>query len=85
MLAKIPSNLSTAVQVDIAALLPVSVAKMGLEFKRRFWEEDEGIFGGITNTNMDLNTIWYPWYGYLGERGVLIGYHNFFDTADRTG
>ncbi len=85
MLAKIPSNLSTAVQADIAALRPLSVAKMGLEFKRRFWEEDEGIFGGITNTNMDLNTIWYPSYGYLGERGVLIGYYNFFDTADRYG
>jgi monoamine oxidase len=85
VLAKIPSNLSTAVQVDIAALRPLSVAKMGLEFKRRFWEEDEGIFGGITDTNMDLNTIWYPSYGYLGERGVLIGYYNFFDTADRYG
>ena len=83
VLATIPSNLSTDVQVDIAALRPLSVAKMGLEFKRRFWEEDEGIFGGITNTNMDLNTIWYPSYGYLGERGVLIGYYNFFDTADQ--
>ena len=85
ILATIPSNLAPATQADIAALRPLSVAKMGLEFKRRFWEEDEGIFGGITDTNMDLRTIWYPSYGYLGERGVLIGYYNFFTDADRYG
>jgi monoamine oxidase len=85
ILSTIPTNLPTAVQVDLGALRGVPVAKMGLEYRRRFWEEDEGIFGGITDTNMDLNTIWYPSYGYLGERGVLIGYYNFFGNADAYG
>ena len=65
VLATIPTNLPPAIQADIAALRPLSVAKMGLEFKRRFWEEDEGIFGGITDTNMDLrhdlvSLVWLP-------------------------
>ena len=47
--------------------------------------KDEGIFGGITTPTWTCKTIWYPSYGYLGERGVLIGYYNFFDTADSYG
>jgi monoamine oxidase len=61
--------------------VPVAVGKIGLEYRRRFWEEDEQLMGGITNTNMDLSTIWYPSYGYLGERGTLIGYYNFGPNA----
>ena len=51
---------------------------MGLEFRRRFWEEDDQIFGGITNTNLDIGTIWYPSSGFLSKRGILIGYYNYF-------
>ena len=60
---------------------PVATGKIGLEYSRRFWEEDEQIFGGITNTNMDLSTIWYPSYGYLGDRGLVVGYYNFGANA----
>ena len=85
VLAKVPTNLPTSVQVDIASLRMLPVAKMGLEFKRRFWEEDDGIFGGITDTNMDISTIWYPSSGYLGERGLVIGYYNFAGNAEAYG
>ena len=60
----------------------MSTGKMGLQFRRRFWEEDERIFGGITDTNLDIGTIWYPSHGYLGTRGVLIGYYNYFEQSD---
>jgi monoamine oxidase len=82
ILAKIPNDFSSAVQVDLASLRPVSTGKVGLEFKRRFWEEDDRIFGGITDTNMDIGTIWYPSSGYLGERGVVVGAYNYFNSAD---
>jgi monoamine oxidase len=82
ILAKIPNDFSLAVQTDLTLLRPVPTGKVGLEFKRRFWEEDDRIFGGITNTNMDIGTIWYPSSGYLGERGVIVGAYNFFDDAD---
>ena len=82
ILARIPNDFPAAVQQDLASLRPVSTGKVGLEFRRRFWEEDERIFGGITNTNMDIGTIWYPSHGYLGERGVIVGAYNFFGDAD---
>ena len=82
ILARIPNDFATAVQIDLAGLRPMSTGKIGLEFRRRFWEEDDRIFGGITNTNMDIGTIWYPSHGYLGERGVVVGYYNYVDDAD---
>lgn len=34
--------------------------KIGLEYRSRFWEDDHRIFGGITETDMDLAHVWYP-------------------------
>ncbi len=81
ILKGIPSNLSQATKDALAYAVPVATGKIGLEYRRRFWEEDEHIFGGITNTNMDLSTIWYPSYGYLGDRGLVVGYYNFGANA----
>jgi monoamine oxidase len=82
LLALIPGNLPADVTSALSSVVPMSTGKMGLQFRRRFWEEDERIFGGITDTNLDIGTIWYPSYGYLGERGVLIGYYNYFEQSD---
>ena len=53
----------------------MSAGKVGLQYGRRWWEEDEQILGGITHTNLDIGTIWYPSHGFLGRKGVLIGYY----------
>lgn len=55
--------------------VPYSPAiKIGLQFKRRFWEEDERIYGGITYTDMPIRQISYPSCD-MGTRGkgVLLG------------
>jgi monoamine oxidase len=54
---------------------------MALQFKRRFWEEDEMIYGGITHTNNELYQLFYPSNNYLARKGLLIGYYNFNDRA----
>jgi monoamine oxidase len=47
---------------------------VGLQFKRRFWEEDEHIYGGITYTDLPITNIGYPNTGYQsGGKGVLLG------------
>lgn len=81
VLKDIPSNFSGPVKDALAFPVPVQTGKIGLEYGRRFWEEDESLFGGITNTNMDLSTIWYPSSGYLGDKGVVVGYYNFGANA----
>jgi len=58
------------------ASVPYSAAgKMGLQFKRRFWEEDDQIFGGATKTDQDIAQIVYPSHGFLTRKGILTGYY----------
>jgi len=63
----------------------IKTGKIGLQFKRRFWEEDEMIYGGITHTNNELTQIFYPNNNYLGKKGILLGYYNFNDKAKQVG
>ncbi len=65
----------------VAALqLPLrgAAGKIGLQFRRRFWEEDEQIYGGMTHTDQPIAQICYP-FGDYGSRGkgVLLGYYHF--------
>lgn len=83
VLSNIEHNLSSDVSRAIDFVPYIKTGKIGLQFKRRFWEEDENIYGGITHTNNDLTQIFYPSYDYLGKKGILIGYYNFNDKARR--
>ena len=85
VLRSIDSDFSPEMKAAIAAVDYSVTGKSGLQFNRRFWEEDEDIFGGITTTDQSINQIWYPSYGYLSNKGVLLGYYNFGDTAAEVG
>ena len=85
VLSNIDHNFSSDVSRAIDNVVYMSTGKIGLQFKRRFWEEDEGIYGGITHTNNQLTQIFYPSSDYLSGKGILIGYYNFNDKAVATG
>jgi monoamine oxidase len=85
VLSNINHNFSSDVSRAIDYIQYINTCKIGLQFKRRFWEEDEGVYGGITHTNNELTQIFYPNNDYLGKKGVLIGCYNFNDKAKRTG
>jgi monoamine oxidase len=61
--------------LDAIKSVPYGFAvKTGLQFKRRFWEQDEAIYGGITFTNLPICQISYPSTGYHSSgKGVLLG------------
>ncbi len=74
ILARIPMNVGPALSAAISAIPYASAVKIGLQFKRRFWEEDEEIYGGITYTDLPIFNIGYPSTGYQsGGKGVLLG------------
>ena len=51
--------------------------------KRRFWEEDDGIFGGhLWSRSLELGEFSYPSNGYFTEKGVLLGYYGNGERAD---
>ncbi|UKT64665.1 flavin monoamine oxidase family protein [Pedobacter mucosus] len=85
VLSNIDNNFSSPVSRAIDYITYNQTGKIGLQFKRRFWEEDEHIYGGITHTNNLLTQIFYPSYDYLGKKGILIGYYNFNEKAQEVG
>jgi monoamine oxidase len=82
ILAQVPMNVGQALASAVAAVPYASSVKAGLQFKRRFWEEDEQIYGGITYTDLPINNIGYPNTGYHGGgKGVLLGAYIFGPNA----
>ena len=74
ILSQIPLNVGPRMKAAIDAVPYLSAVKIGLQFKRRFWEEDEAIYGGISYTDMPIRQIAYPNTGFNRRgRGVLLG------------
>jgi monoamine oxidase len=74
ILSQLPANVSAPMKAAIDAVPYASVVKFGLQFSRRFWEEDEHIFGGISYTDLPIRQISYPSANLnSGGKGVLLG------------
>lgn len=74
ILSQIEMNVGGALSAAIRAVPYTPGLKVGLEFKRRFWEQDEKIYGGITTTDLPIAQISYPSTGYgSAGPGVLLG------------
>lgn len=50
-----------------------SSAKIGLQMRRRFWEEDDQIYGGHTYTNLALGNLSFPSNDYHADKGIVLG------------
>jgi monoamine oxidase len=75
VLADLPSNMSLELRTAIAAVSYTPAGKIGLQFKRRFWEEDDSIFGGVTRTDQEITEIVYPSTGFNERKGIVVGYY----------
>jgi monoamine oxidase len=60
-------------------------AKIFFQCRRRFWEEDDGIFGGGTVTDLPIRNIYYPEHGRETGRGVLLASYTWSEDAQRWG
>jgi monoamine oxidase len=85
VLSDINHNFSSNVSRATDKIVYNMTGKLGLQFERRFWEEDEMIYGGITHTNNELYQIFYPSNDYLQKKGLLLGYYNFNERARTLG
>jgi monoamine oxidase len=78
ILSQLPLDVGARMKAAIDAVPYVSSVKVGLQFKRRFWEEDEAIYGGISYTDLPIRQIAYPNTGFnRSGRGVLLGAYLF--------
>ncbi len=60
-------------------------AKILFQCKRRFWEEDDGIFGGGTMTDLPIRNLYYPDHGRETGRGVILASYTWSEDAQRWG
>ena len=75
VLSDIQKDLSPSVQSAIAAARYDGAGKIGLQFKRRFWEQDDEIYGGRSWTDQEVGQLIYPSHGFITSKGVLVGYY----------
>jgi monoamine oxidase len=74
ILSQIEINVGGPMQAAIEAVPYASSVKTGLQFKRRFWEEDDLIFGGVSYTDLPIEQISYPSTDFNKPgKGVLLG------------
>ena len=60
-------------------------AKVFLQFRRRFWEDDDGIVGGGTVTDLAVRNVYYPDHGRDTGRGVMLASYTWGEDAQRWG
>lgn len=74
ILSQIQLTAGPDMQAAINAVPYDGSVKIGLQFKRRFWEQDDDIYGGITYTNLPIQILSYPSTGYGAPgKGVMLG------------
>jgi monoamine oxidase len=83
VLSGLQKDLSEPVQSAISAASYDGFGKIGLQFRRRFWEEDDEIYGGRSWTDQEIGQIIYPSHGFNGRKGILVGYYPDFKRTMR--
>lgn len=73
VLKDIPGDFAPETRAAIGAAAFVPAVKIAFQTRRRFWEDDHAIYGGISWTDQDIAQIWYPPYGYHRDKGVIVG------------
>ena len=82
ILGQLDLQVDAPMRLAIAAVPYEASIKIGLQFKRRFWEQDEAIYGGISTTDLPIARISYPSHGYGGRgKAVLLGAYTFGPNA----
>jgi monoamine oxidase len=84
VLSGLQKDLSQPVQSAIAASSYDSAGKIGLQFRRRFWEDDDQIYGGRSwTTDHEIGQLIYPSHGFQTRKGVIVGYYLDFKRTMR--
>lgn len=76
LVGRLDNDLPANVLAALPAARPTSSGKLGIEYSRRWWETDERIYGGASNTDKDIAQIMFPYDHFHSDRGVIVGYYN---------
>lgn len=85
VMRKIPNDFSMMVKNTLNIVPFQNSGKIGLQFKRRFWEEDDSIYGGLSWTDLPIGELWYPGHHFFAPKGIMNGYYLFGPVSDQVG
>ncbi|MBV8096613.1 MAG: FAD-dependent oxidoreductase [Acetobacteraceae bacterium] len=68
----VETDFAPATRAAITGLEYIPAAKVAFLAERRFWECDEGIYGGVSWTSRDITQVWYPSAGLQARKGILV-------------
>ena len=85
ILSRLPADLPDQCKEAVSAPGAMTVSKLALQMNRRFWEEDDDIYGGASTRGIPGHTVIYPSYGYFGRKGVVQSAYAFGDQATELG
>src|ERR1700716_62152 len=78
ILSQLPVDVGDRMKAAIDAVPYTPSVKIGLQLKRRFWEEDGAMYGGLSYNDLPIRQIAYPNTGFnRAGRGVLLGAYLF--------
>lgn len=61
-----------------------TATKILLQFRRRFWEQDDGILGGGSVTDLPIRFVYYPSHGLKSDGpGILLASYTWADDSLR--
>jgi monoamine oxidase len=82
LLKDLDHDFTPRVHKALSAPESTPLAKVAFQAKRRFWELDDQIYGGISWTDHPITQIWYPTQGIHKPRGILVGAYVFFQGEE---
>ena len=78
ILSQVPMQIGSPLKNAINSLSYSAGFKAGMQMKRRWWEDDYRIYGGISYTDQPIALISYPSTQYMQEKkGVILGAYTF--------
>lgn len=70
-LKKVDADFSPDVQAAIDRAAYDSAYKVAWQ-SRRFWEQDDRVYGGLSFLRQTVDVVWYPSYSLFSERGAIV-------------
>src|SRR5262249_48372790 len=81
VLDAIPNDFSPACRGAIHGVDYINATKIAWQ-ARRFWEQDDHIYGGISWVKGPTAMVWYPSDRLFSAKGILLGAYALRDGAD---
>lgn len=81
VLTYIPADFPPAMASAIRNVSYGTAVRVGMQFSRRFWEEDDGLYGGITWTDMLIQQMHYAPTNFMTEKGTFLTAYPFGTRA----